>query len=72
VRIISVALGCVSVFFFFYTLRLLIVTGFLQHTRAGGNGAFIGAAVFPLLAIGFGWVSWRLWRRGARDSTPAA
>ena len=64
-RTISVALGCLSAFFVFYTLRLLVVTGFLQHTRTGGNGAFIGAAAFPLLAIGLGWASWRSWRRGA-------
>jgi hypothetical protein len=70
VRILSVASGCVSVFFVFYTVRLLIVTGFLQHTRAGGNGAFVGAVVFPLLAIGFAWASRRWWKRGG-GRTPA-
>jgi len=41
----------------FYTVRLLVVTGFLRHTRAGGQGAYIGAVVFPLLALGFAWIA---------------
>ena len=63
-RILSVALGLVSAFFVFYTVRLLVVTGFLQHTRAGGQGAYIGAAVFPVLAVLLAWASYRAWRRG--------
>lgn len=65
-RVIAVLLGLASAFFAFYTVRLLVVTGFLMHTRAGGQGAFIGAVVFPLLAIGLGLLSRRLWRRPAR------
>ena len=65
-RILSVALGLVSAFFVFYTGRLLVVTGFLQHTRAGGHGAYIGAAVFPVLAVLLAWASYRAWRRGGR------
>jgi hypothetical protein len=64
-RIFSVALGLASGFFTFWTLRLLVVTGFLQHTRAGGQGAYIGAVVFPVLALAFAWASHRCWRRGA-------
>ena len=72
-RIVAVALGLVSAFFVFYTARLLVVTGFLQHTRAGGQGAYIGAVVFPLLAAGLAWASLRCWRRGGpRGSGPAA
>ena len=63
-RVIAVALGLASAFFVFYTVRLLAVTGFLQHTRAGGQGAYIGALVFPALALGLGWASRRFWRRG--------
>ena len=63
-RILAVAAGAVSAFFIFYTARLLAVTQFLQHTRAGGQGAFIGAVAFPVLAIACGWASWRLWRAG--------
>jgi hypothetical protein len=62
-RILSAIFGLVSLFFVFYTVRLLLVTQGLQHTRAGGGGAYIGAAVFPLLAIGCGWASVRCWRR---------
>jgi hypothetical protein len=64
VRVIAVLLGLVSAFFVFYTVRLLVVTGFLQHTRAGGQGAYVGALVFPALAVAFAWASRRCWRRG--------
>ena len=67
-RILAVALGLGSAFFVFYTVRLLVVTGFLQHTRAGGQGAFIGAVVFPALALGLAWGSNRCWRRGGSPS----
>ena len=53
----------ISAFFVFYTVRLLVVTSFLTHTRAGGGGAFIGAVVFPVLALLFGWFAVRTWRR---------
>lgn len=63
-RIVAVASALASAFFVFYTARLLVVTGFLQHTRAGGEGAYVGAVVFPLLALAFGWLARRAWRRG--------
>jgi hypothetical protein len=44
------------------------VTGFLQHTRAGGQGAYIGAAVFPALAVCLAWAGYRAWRRGGPRS----
>jgi len=69
-RIVAVLLGLVSLFFVFYTIRLLVVTGGLQHTRPGGQGAFIGAAVFPLIAIAFGWASVVCWRRATRRNAP--
>ena len=65
-RFVSAMLALVSLFFVFYTLRLLVVTQGLQHTRPGGQGAFIGAVVFPVLAIGCGWVSIVCWRRANR------
>ena len=71
-RTLAVGLGAVSAFFVFYTVRLLAVTGFLLHTRAGGQGAFIGAIVFPLLAIVFAWAAVRFWQRGGRGRAPAA
>jgi hypothetical protein len=56
-----------SAFFAFYTVRLLVVTRGLQETRAGGQGAYIGALVFPVLAVGFGWLAIRLWRRATNN-----
>jgi hypothetical protein len=64
VRIVAVVLGLVSAFFVFYAVRLLAVTGFLQHTRAGGQGAYVGAVAFPLLALALAWASRRCWRLG--------
>jgi hypothetical protein len=55
-------LALLSAFFVFYTARLLYVTHGLTAIRAGGQGAYVGAVVFPLLAILFGWGAWRLWR----------
>jgi hypothetical protein len=63
-RALAIVLAAVSAFFVFYTIRLLAVTHLLQQTRAGGQGAYVGAIVFPLLAIGCGWTAVRLWRRG--------
>ena len=45
---IAILLGVICAFFTYYTVRLLIVTGARQHTRVGGQGAYIGALVFPL------------------------
>jgi hypothetical protein len=61
-RIAAVFLGAVGAFFVFYTLRLLAVTGFLQRVRPGGQGAYVGAVAFPILAILFGWAAVRLWK----------
>ncbi len=63
-RAFAILLGLCSAFFVFYEARLLVVTGFLQHTRAGGQGAYIGAVVFPLLALALGWAARKAWRRG--------
>ena len=65
-RIISLASGCVSAFFVFYTARLLFVTRFLQQVRSSGHGAYIGAIAFPVIAIVFGWAALALWRRAGR------
>lgn len=62
-RVIAIALGMVSAFFIFYTVRLLVVTHGLQQTRPGGQGAYIGAVAFPVLALLFGWAARRCWRR---------
>ena len=62
----------VCAFWTFYTLRLLVVTAFLTRLRAGGGGARIGAVVFPVLALFFGWAALRLWRRAPTEEGPAA
>lgn len=66
-RIFAVVTALVSAFFVFYFLRLVVVTGFLRHVRAGGGGAYIGAVAFPLIAAAFAWITVRLWRRTSPD-----
>ena len=56
--LLSIITGLISLFFVFYTVRLLYVTHRLSVINTGGQGAFIGAIVFPLLAIGFGFIAW--------------
>lgn len=65
-RIVAIVCGLLSAFFVFYTARLLLVTRFLTQTRAGGHGAYVGAVVFPLLAVAFGWATARAWRPTSR------
>jgi hypothetical protein len=55
-----------SAFFFFYTMRLVYVTRGLTAIRAGGKGAYVGALVFPLLALLLGWCAWRCIRAARR------
>ena len=68
-RILSVVFAFISAFFVFYTVRLLAVTRGLQATRPGGQGAYVGAVVFPLLAFGCAWVSWRCRARARRSAS---
>lgn len=68
-RIFAVVTALISAFFVFYFIRLLVVTSFLRHTRAGGGGAYVGAVAFPLIAVACAWITVRLWRR---TSPPAA
>jgi len=55
----ALLLALLSGFFVFYTARLLYVTKGLRATRAGGQGAYVGAVAFPLMALLFGWCAWR-------------
>ena len=61
-RVLALIAVLICIFFVFYTVRLLVVTAFLTRTRAGGNGAFVGAIAFPVLAIVFGRIAVRAWR----------
>jgi len=63
---VSLLPALLSVFFVFYTVRLLYVTRWLSAIRVGGEGAYIGAAVFPLLALLFGWIAWRCFKAARR------
>ena len=65
-RLLSGVFAFISAFFVFYTVRLLVVTSGLQATRPGGQGAYVGAVVFPLLAVGCAWVTWRCLARARR------
>jgi hypothetical protein len=69
-RALALIAGFISAFFVFYTIRLLIVTAFLTRTRVGGSGAFVGAIAFPVLALFFGWIAVRVWRRSRLPITP--
>ena len=62
IMIFGIVLGLLSVFFVFYFARLLYVTHGLTAIRTGGQGAYVGAIIFPLLALLFGWGAWRLLR----------
>ena len=55
----AILFALASAFFVFYTARLLYITHGLTVTRAGGQGAYVGAIVFPVLALLFGWGAWR-------------
>jgi hypothetical protein len=64
--VLGVLFACISLFFLYYTARLLYVMRALHGIRAGGEGAYVGAIVFPLLAAGCAWVSWRAFSRVVR------
>ena len=65
-RGLAIVAAALSAFFLFYTVRLLAVTQFLQRTRPGGGGAYVGAIVFPLLAVLFAWAAYRAWQGAGR------
>ena len=71
IRLLAIVAGLFSGFFIFYTIRLLVVTSGLQQIRAGGQGAYIGAVIFPILAIALGWASIRAWRWAPRKRRAA-
>ena len=64
--IVAVVCALLSAFFVFYTVRLVVITHGLTRLRTGGGGAYVGAVVFPLLALGFAWLA----RRSLRARPP--
>jgi len=67
-QLFAIIAALCSAFFVFYTFRLLAVTRFLTQLRPGGGGAWVGAVVFPVLALLFAWAAFRLWRGPRRRS----
>jgi hypothetical protein len=66
---VSFCSGAACLFFAWYTIRLawvnLTVAGAAQHRQ---TGMYIGAVIFPIATLLFGYVSWRSWAhaRGKR------
>ena len=56
---IALLLGLMCAFFLFYEARLLYVTSGLTATLEGGQGAYVGAVVFPFMALLLGLGAWR-------------
>ena len=54
--------GLISAFLIFYTVRLFYITQGLSKISAGGSGTYIGAIVFPIIALAFMFISWRLYK----------
>ena len=63
----GILLSVLSIFFFFYTGRLLYVTRWLSTIRPGGQGAYIGAIVFPLIGLLSAWGAWRCFRAAKKQ-----
>lgn len=64
--VVGTVLGLLSAFLLFYEVRLLYVTSGLTALRVAGQGAYIGAVIFPLLALLFGFAAWRCFRIARR------
>ena len=62
-------LSLAAAFFGFYEARLLYVTRGLLSVRSGGNGAYIGAVVFPVLALFLSRGALRCWRASKLESS---
>lgn len=65
-RALAIVAAILSAFFIFYSVRLYVVTSALTRTRPGGGGAYVGAIVFPILALLFAWAAFRAWRGAMR------
>lgn len=60
--------GALSLFSLFYTVRLFLVTRGLTVLNTGGQGAYIGAIAFPILALIFGFATW-VFLKSARNKS---
>jgi hypothetical protein len=71
---IGVLTACASLFFCYYMLRLvyLYASGAIDAAHRT-SGLRIGAAVFPIAAFGFGWISLACFTvKRTRTATPSA
>ncbi len=58
--LLGIVLGSGSIFFAFYTARLVYINLTAADAAAHRSGGmFIGAIAFPLAALLFGWLGWR-------------
>jgi hypothetical protein len=67
--IVGLLFAAPSVFFIYYTVRLIYVNLAMSPDEAAAHrtgGMLIGAIAFPLAAIIFGAISWFCFRRGLR------
>lgn len=70
-RLIAVLFALASLFFAWYTARLiwvnLFVSGAAQHRQ---TGMYIGAVVFPIATLAFGYLSRLCWKIPGAPRTP--
>ena len=66
---VSVCAGAASLFFAWYTIRLvwvnLTVAAAAEHRQAG---MYVGAVAFPVATVLFGYASWRAFKYARRRS----
>jgi len=68
----GLAFAAPSLFFAFYTARLIYLNLTMENAAAYRTGGMlIGAIAFPLATIIFGLVSWFFFRRAKRSEPPA-
>lgn len=61
----GIAFAAPSIFFTYYTVRLIYLNLTMENAAAyRSGGMLIGAIVFPLAAIIFGFISWLFFRKG--------
>jgi len=65
---LAVPLAAASAFFTYYTLRLAYVSlAFAHAAKPGSWGVYIGAVVFPLASLVFGYLTYWCAKRGIRS-----
>lgn len=66
----GIAFASPSLFFFYYTLRLIYVNLTMENAAAyRSGGMLIGAIAFPLAALFFGFISWLFIKKARQRSS---